>query len=113
MNHSADDKSDLAGREDNIKKGFEAFKSKSNRWFIFFLIALASAIMTVYINNVIAVNSLLDERQSRSKELRTLQNGNKMLHSRYIELQNSEEIIKFAVDSLGLVKYGGIPVILK
>lgn len=101
-------------REDSIKiKKSAAIRGKANRLYLFFLIALGAFITIIYINNVISVNNLLDDKQSLIKEYKTLQNTNKMLNSKFIELQSSEEIIRFAIDSLGLIKSEEIPRILR
>ena len=108
-------------QEDNniqpdIEADFESeskAKRKTGNWFLLFLLFLMTGIVILYISNVIVVNNLLDDNQSLSKEYNSLINSNKMLEAKFTELQSSEDFIKFATDSLGLIQSEELPVIIE
>lgn len=97
-----------------IITAFSGFKNwvKINRWKAFGLLVLAAASTIVYVSNVMAVNSLLEDNRKLEKQITEIKNLNEILNSRIIELESAERITEIAEKQLGMKKPDAAPTII-
>lgn len=67
----------------------------------------------IYVNNVIEVNKLLKETQILNKKFINLKNSNEILRSELNSLESPERIIVLATEKLGMIKSGSSPQIIE
>jgi cell division protein FtsL len=74
-----------------------------SRWtYLLFMVALTFTLV-VYIDNVKQIDMQLQLLEQKREQLRDLTSTNKLLHARYIELQNPERIDRIARETLGMI----------
>ena len=92
---------------------FQKIKSGLNRWTIFSIVVVSSAITILYVYNVIKVNTLMKDVQDLSKKYELLKNNNKLLQEKINELESPERIIKIAQTQLGMILNDSVPEIIE
>lgn len=75
-----------------------------NRWSIFGLLIISSALVVLYVSNVVRVNTLLREMQEHEKSRDSLMYVNQSLQNEIMRLQSAERITAIAQTKLNMIQ---------
>jgi len=84
-----------------------------NRWALFLYIIFITTSMAFYVNNVISINNLLKDIKNLELDYSELENKNKILISKVIELQEADRICRIAENNLNMIKNNKAPIHIK
>jgi cell division protein FtsB len=84
----------------------------SGRLKVFAFVITGAFITILYVSNVMRVNSLLKDVNSRKKQYEKIRNYNQILNAKINELQSAERITTIAHDRLGMDRGQEAPVVL-
>lgn len=84
-----------------------------NRWALFLYIIFITSSMVFYVDNVININELMRDIKKLELNYADIQNRNKILKSKVIELQEADRICKIAEVNLKMIKNDKAPIHIK
>lgn len=84
-----------------------------NRWSVFALVAVTAGATVLYVSNVIQVNRLLRDVESRTKTLDSLQSVHDIMRREVYRLQSAERVTRLASERLGMIPPQKAPVVLR
>lgn len=79
-------------------------KTKSKKGFYFYLLMILVFSISIYVFNLQKVKSLYNVKNSKEEDLRKQLNEYNRVLVAYQQMSSEERIVKFATDSLGLIK---------
>jgi cell division protein FtsL len=85
---------------------------KLSRWNVFGIIFVSALLMILYVGNVIAIDSILEEIQNLNKQRESIRNGNELLQTEIIKLESADRIIPLAEKELGMAKPSEAPEVI-
>jgi len=84
-----------------------------NRWALFLYIIFITSSMVFYVDNVININDLMGDIKKLELDYADIQNKNKILKSKVIELQEADRICRIAEVDLKMIKNDKAPIHIK
>lgn len=100
------------GKPANEPKALVRQRRLLNRWSMFALVIVSAASTVLYVSNVIRVNQLLRDIESKRRSNDSLQTVNQHLRAETYRLESADHITRVAVERLHMKPPQQAPVVL-
>ncbi len=84
--------------------------STISRWGMLFLVSSIAIVTSFFVSQVIIINKLLSEIETKERKLSSINSTAEALHTKISDLQSAPRIEKIAIQKLGMIQQTKSPI---
>ncbi len=94
---------------DDINQNTTKSRSNKKRWLIFALVIILSSTTSLYVYNVVQIESIMKENRNLERKKAEIEVELEMIRSRIIQMESPDRIIPIAKQRLGMIESDTTP----